>query len=243
MCIVAFSYQFPAGVLLSLWANRDEWKDRKSQKADFWEENKEVWGGKDLKEGGSWLAVDRNGRFAFLTNYRNLYLGSVSASRSRGHLVRDFLLGGKSPQEYADQIRSFRDEMEGYNLVWGDGQEAFYYNNRKDLFFPILPGVHTLSNGLLDEAWPKTIRLRKAFLESLTDFSPQWVEAGLKALSDRTKALPWQLPNTGIGFWKEWALSSIFIDVPGYGTRSSTTLRLPQNSPEIRIFYEKNWDF
>jgi uncharacterized protein with NRDE domain len=43
-------------------------------------------------------------------------------------------------------------------------------------------------------------------------------------MTDRTPAPDTELPNTGVSLeWERW-LSPMFIEAPGYGTRSSTVL-------------------
>ena len=58
-----------------------------------------VLGGRDLQAGGSWLAVDRRGRFAAVTNIRDPE--RPIGLRSRGSLVIDFLAGADA----ADAMR------------------------------------------------------------------------------------------------------------------------------------------
>ena len=64
-------------------------------------------------------------------------------------------------------------------------------------------------------------------------------DALLRLLVDRTPAPDAELPDTGVPLeWERW-LSPIFIDAPGYGTRSSTVL-LVDNSGRARMV-EMTW--
>lgn len=270
MCLISFAYKYPEDFYLVLAANRDEFYSRKTRKADYWEENSEIWGGKDLEGGGTWMGIRKDGKFSFLTNYRNLHLDPVLHPKSRGNLVREFLLNDDSAEEYIDRIRDSGNEYEGFNLVVGDLNSAIYWNNRKDLILDLPPGVYALSNGILDEPWFKTDRLKNRFTEELEKMakgisenppsSPgipgqgqRWSErtidlaseAFFSILKDTTQAPDDRLPDTGLEKWKEKALSSSFIQTPGYGTRSSTYVALKQSkgdlAPHILHLQEKTW--
>ena len=87
----------------------------------------------------------------------------------------------------------------------------------------IAPGVHGMSNGGFDVAWPKTRMLcsvMEKWIESgHGDFDPLW-----NALADERIAPDAELPDTGIGVEKERMLSAAFIRGPTYGTRASTII-------------------
>jgi uncharacterized protein with NRDE domain len=98
----------------------------------------------------------------------------------------------------------------------------FYYSNRVARVKKLQPGIYGLSNHLLDTPWPK-VRKGKSFLEK--NIAPSFsAEACFKFLLDDTLADDADLPDTGIGYEREKALSSIFIKTPDYGTRCSTVL-------------------
>ncbi|KAJ1757100.1 hypothetical protein LPJ54_006652, partial [Coemansia sp. RSA 1824] len=98
---------------------------------------------------GSWIGVNRKGRLAFLTNFREL-VPHHDGKISRGALVRDFLLddlvtpGGQHVQthssnrdtviEYAERVYDERELYDGFNLVLFDllseHKTAVYVSNR-----------------------------------------------------------------------------------------------------------------
>ena len=86
------------------------------------------------------------------------------------------------------------------------------------------PGVHGLSNHLLDTPWPKVERGKRAL--SSSSRPPRALEPGplLEILLDRTRAADHDLPDTGVPRERERALSASFIATPDYGTRASTAL-------------------
>lgn len=228
MCLIVFSYKAIKNYDLIIAANRDEFYHRRTKPAAYWEEDRRIWGGRDLESGGSWMGVRSDGRFAFLTNYRNLYLPSLSQTESRGLLIRDFLLGDQSPQQFQKEKESGSQNFEGFNLIFGDRSSAYYWNPKKYLFQELAPGIYGLSNGVLDEPWFKVTQAKQFFQAELDKGMFQNPEPFFGFLQDRTQAQDSELPDTGMGMDREKMLSSIFIELPGYGTRSSTYVALPE---------------
>ncbi len=98
MCLIIFSWQNHSEYPLLMLANRDEFYARPTQAADFWADNPQILAGKDLQSGGTWMGVNRNGRFAAITNYRNGLEEPLKNAPSRGDLVAEFLNGRQSPK-------------------------------------------------------------------------------------------------------------------------------------------------
>ncbi|MBN2732260.1 MAG: NRDE family protein, partial [Balneolaceae bacterium] len=71
MCLILFSYKNHSRFDLIFAANRDEFYQRPTRAARFWDDHPDVLAGKDLAAGGTWLGINRSGRFAALTNYRD----------------------------------------------------------------------------------------------------------------------------------------------------------------------------
>ena len=86
-------------------------------------------------------------------------------------------------------------------------------------------GVHGLSNALMNSPWPKVRKAKEKLSEAL---STQDVEntylAGL--LYDMQLAKDEELPDTGAPLELEKNLSSMFIKIPGYGTRCTTVVKI-----------------
>ena len=86
------------------------------------------------------------------------------------------------------------------------------------------PGLHGLSNGLLDEPWPKVAR-GKANLDRALGR-----EAGLEGLldvvNDRHQPADSELPDTGVSRELERLVAPVFIQSDQYGTRASSAVQL-----------------
>lgn len=239
MCLIALAWHSDPRYPLALAANRDEFYRRPTLPADWWPDAPGVLAGRDEEQGGSWLGLHVSGRFAAVTNAR----GAASAGRnppSRGQLVREFLSGNQGASEYAHQCHEQIASYAGCNLLLGDGRQLFYVTNHPAPELRELPaGYYSLSNGHIDDHWPKMRRLAAGMTQALAAETVQTDDL-LMLLTDRHQAEADELPHTGIGKRLEKQLSSVFIQMPVYGTRCSTGILAGTNG---RLsFHERRFD-
>lgn len=208
-------------------ANRDEFHDRPARVAAPWPNAPHVLGGIDLQAGGTWLGIDRFGRFALITNYREP-LRTLNNAPSRGDLTRNFLQSNMAPKHYASAVANTAQAYNGFNLIVGQGSQAFYVGNRAPKNAPLAlgKGRFVLSNHLLDTPWPKSERLRQALVRFPDNELETALDQIFDALKDTTQAQDHMLPDTGLAPERERLLSSPFIISPTYGTRCSTIIAL-----------------
>ena len=224
MCLIVFAWKLVPECPLVLAANRDEFFARPSQAAGWWEDHPDVYAGRDLQAGGTWLGINRAGRFAALTNIRK---GGErrSDARSRGELVAGFLKSDLSAEDYLDSVRERAGDYNGFNLLLGDHERSYWYSNDDNGQLKQLePGIYGLSNGSLDTPWPKVVRAKAQFSSLLCQGAPD--DAYFDMLSDTTRASDGRLPDTGVTLEWERLLSPICIESDDYGTRASTLLRV-----------------
>jgi uncharacterized protein with NRDE domain len=222
MCFIVFAHDAHPRYALIFAANRDEFYDRPTAPAAFWEDAPHLLAGRDLKGGGTWMGLTRGGRFAALTNYRDPSTHNPEGP-SRGVLVKNYLCGDSGPAEYLNRLHEAADSFNGYNLLVGGPGAMHYYSNRDGVPRQLSSGVYGVSNHLLDTSWPKVVR-GKARFEELLAADAVTIEALLELLADRTPAEPEALPDTGVGGEWERVLSPIFIESPAYGTRAATVV-------------------
>ena len=227
MCLILFAYHVHPAYRLILAANRDEFYDRPSAPADFWIKHPQVLAGMDLKEKGTWLGVNKEGKFAAITNYRDPASWKVDAP-SRGKLVSRYLTGPNDPEKYLRSIYKKAHAYNGFNLLLGDGRDLFVYSNHGEVQ-KLSPGIYGLSNRLLDTPWPKVQRGKKLLNKALAKKGEELEEALFHLLADRRIPPDSELPQTGVGLMWERLLSSMFITSPVYGTRSSTVVLIGKN--------------
>ena len=237
MCLIVFAWRVIPGVPVIAAANRDEFYDRPTAPAAPWPENPNVIAGRDLEHGGSWMGVTREGpqgpKFAALTNIRAPSEVRLDAP-SRGALVADFLKGSLLAADYLEVIKERGDVYNGYNLVLGDAGALYWYSNRAGddprNGQPLEAGrIYGISNGLLDAPWPKVTRTKAQFASLLCQGAPE--DAYFEMLADTTRAPDMRLPETGVPIDLERVLSAVCIETPGYGTRTSTVVKLYENAP------------
>ncbi len=238
MCLIAFALNADPACPLLIAANRDEYLDRPTAPLHRWSlaDGTEVVGGRDLRDGGTWLGLSPQGRVAMLTNVRQAVVGP--GARSRGELVTRWLQGDGDEDRFAQGIDP--EAYGGFNLVVGDFHArrwSWLGNRRPDEPHHVHPpalhrralgaGVYGLSNASLDTPWPKTRRLKQALMTSLEhlrhDASGRWIDPLAQALFDDQPAPDPDMPRTGVPSDAERALSSAFVRMPdrAYGTRSS----------------------
>ena len=240
MCLILFAYHSHPRFRLIMAANRDEYYERPTQALQFWPDYPDLAAGRDLQGKGTWLGITRTGRLAAVTNYRETGFKNDGAP-SRGDLVTDFLVGDMPPDLYLQKLQCDADRYNGFNLIFGDTSGLYYFSNRGRIpAQPIAPGIHGLSNRLLDTDWPK-VRNGKARLAAIL---ARFDEAQLRQqlwdlLKSQERAPEVQLPETGVGRVWERILAPIFITSPSYGTRSSSLLTVAYDG--MVEFNEVSW--
>lgn len=229
MCTILIAHQIIAHRPLLVLANRDEFYNRPTGKAEEWPEMPGMFAGRDLASGGTWFGA-RNERWASITNIREGKKDLDSHHKSRGWLVLDYLQGNLHPKAFLEKINSGVELFAGYNLLLGDGQELWYASNRIAAPVHLEPGIYGLSNAFLETPWPKVVQGKTA-LEKLITSEELDHNTAFSLLADTTLAEDKALPQTGVPYEWEKALSAIFVRMANYGTRCSTLLtRTSDNS-------------
>lgn len=236
MCLLVFAWRARPGLDLAVAANRDEFHERPTAPADFWEDRPGFLGGRDRRRGGSWLLVTREGRFAAVTNVRDPKARRPNAP-SRGGLVVEFAAGRAAPLEFLASVAARADAFEPFNLIVGDGETLAYLGSRAGPPRALAPGIYGVSNASLDVPWPKVVR-SKARLAALVAKGKPRTAALLSLLDDRAGAPDAALPDTGVGLAWERLLASPRIVSPDYGTRASTALVVSNGDAS---FFERTW--
>ncbi|HEX5463051.1 MAG TPA: NRDE family protein [Steroidobacteraceae bacterium] len=223
MCLLVLAWNTHPRYRLVVAANRDEYHERPAAPLARWAGPPDIIAGKDLRAGGTWLGIDRHRRFGVVTNFRDLLRAPPDAP-SRGGLIPGYLGGAAGPGDYLAGLEKEAGGYGGFNLLLADGESLWYAANRTAPFARALsPGIHGLSNELLDTPWPKLLRVRRGFEE--------WLRGGGRAdsgelfalLADRTPAGDAQgRPSAGLAPEWERTLSSPFVLHETYGTRCST---------------------
>lgn len=230
MCIVNFHFQDHPRYKLIIAANRDEFYERPTEKLHFWEDKPNILAGRDLEANGTWLGMSKDGKFATLTNYRDVKYMKKNDKRSRGDIVTNFLTNDIHPEQYLQQLHERRDQYNGFNVIVGDADNLYYYGNEQGKIIKIEPGTHSLSNQLLNTPWPKVVRAKSLLNNYVSKNEIINPENLFTILKNDIIAPDEDLPNTGVGLALERDLSPIFIRTDGYGTRVSTVILISHDN-------------
>ena len=171
MCLIVFAWRPTHARPLILAANRDEFYARPTLPLAQWEDSSQVYAGRDLEAGGTWLGVNADGRFAALTNIREP--GKAPGRRSRGELVAGFLNNECAIDDYLREIAARSAEYGGFNLLVGDRDQLHFLNANDPTPLRLEPGVYGVSNAGLDTPWPKLVKAKDALSEHLHNPDPE----------------------------------------------------------------------
>lgn len=206
MCLIAIAVHASPRYPIVIAANRDEFYDRPTRPLHVWDDDPNIAGGRDLRAGGTWLAVTRAGRFAAVTNIRGN--NGPPNARSRGALVGDFVRSKIPPLAYAESIRA--EDYAGFHLLAGDRESVAHIAS--DVPARLLgDGIFAVSNAAAAIDWPKIVLAREAMSRALE---------GDDVVSDLLRFLT--TPRGGP------IEEEVFVALPdrGYGTRSSTVVAM-----------------
>lgn len=220
MCLISFSWQQHSEYPLVLAANRDEFYARETRPMQFWQPDNNILAGKDMVAGGTWMGFHKNGRFSALTNIRDpAYF--KPGQHSRGDLIIDFLNSDLSVKDWGDKLATTYKKFHGFNLIFGDQRELFYFGSHQPVVRLLESGLYGLCNADLDTPWPK-VELAK---QQLKDWLTQPNLSNLANLHSGTDLADDNLlPVTGVPIKFERSLSAQKIVLAEYGTRAQTGL-------------------
>ncbi|GFD81850.1 hypothetical protein KUL118_47120 [Tenacibaculum sp. KUL118] len=235
MCILFIANKMRDDYPLIIAANRDEFYARPTAPSAFWDTHPYLLAGQDLEANGTWMGVTHTGNIAALTNVRDPQNVNKNAV-SRGELVANWLkqnpveANHEAQSHYLAFLKNFRQQYNGYNLLFGHVNALQVYNNVNNSTHFIGSGVYGLSNADIATPWPKVTHGVTALNDYISKAGSINDDDLFDILRHDSKADDAMLPDTGIGYEWEKALSSIFIHTENYGTRTSTLLLVDKNN-------------
>ncbi|NKB75568.1 MAG: hypothetical protein GKR96_00665 [Gammaproteobacteria bacterium] len=244
MCILFIALNQHPLFPLIIAANRDEYFSRPSKNMHYWADKPDILAGRDLLKGGSWLGVNRAGGFCAVTNFRTAQPMNPKAV-SRGALIDHYLSASKASsrnhhENFISHLNRDYAQYNPFNLVFGNAQALWAFSSQTGSHIPLKNGFHSISNGELDQPWPKMSQGVNQLTSLISDKASGVSFKTLnQIMTNQTQAHDDQLPNTGIELEKEKMLSSIFIRGEQYGTRTTSVLLYSLNQIDIQ---ETNYD-
>jgi uncharacterized protein with NRDE domain len=206
-------------------ANRDEIYARTARPPERLADG--IAGGVDVLSGGTWLAVNRVGRFVAVTNQVALATPPPGL-KSRGTIVRE-LAGALDPDACVAAIDP--REYASMNLVWGDSETvriAYIRREAGTRNVETLPrGIHVLANDRLKApGFPRAERLA-AQIEAIADKSwPALWPRLAQLLGEHTRVDLADVPPSHLPPELARELTATCIHSAAYGTRSSTLVAI-----------------
>ncbi len=237
MCLVVFSVNnHPIYKFVAI-ANRDEFYERPTQKAHWWN-NAKILAGRDLKANGTWMGVTKNEKFAALTNFRSPSEIDVN-KKTRGEIVSDYLTSDLTIETFLTKLKQ-KNDYNGYNLILFDSERAAYFSNKQNSIHFLEKGTYAVSNALLDTPWQKLAIAKKKINDIIENATVFDTEKAFEIMKNKDITVDTELPETGVGLEIERMLSPIFVQSKQYGTRSTTLFLLTHDghaSYEERTYY------
>lgn len=162
MCILMAVHNRVRDYPIVLAANRDEYLDRPAQGPHVLWHGPTIWGGRDLRAGGTWLGMNEFGVVVGLTNRRLQAEQTPDPTcRSRGLLCLEVLQHRAAHEVAAHLEGEPAERYNPFNLLVMDRDEAYWIAYDGSARIQVLPpGLHILANGNINDF--ETIRIRRA---------------------------------------------------------------------------------
>ena len=233
MCLVILAFRVHPDVPVIVAANRDELFARPAAPVHEFEPG--IFAGKDLTAGGTWLATNRHGVTAALTNQPLATRkpdapqgGRDPSKRSRGELPLKFA----REASLASALASFKETPRDYNpcaLLAADRSAAAYIEliaGERALVRALSPGIHVLENRPLGEASPKADHARSLVDDIATWPRDELDERLLAVLANPTVPADAARMHDATSDWRPIEVEANCVRTAVYGTRSSTIVQI-----------------
>lgn len=163
MCTILIARRAHPRFPLVLAANRDELRARPWAPPAVLEQAGEIWGGRDLAAGGTWLGVAQQRFVTAVTNHRTHHPPDPRRP-SRGALVMELLRGASHTRASERVLATAAGTYNGANLLYGDVERlsvAYLRDDAPPSVHDVPLGLSVLTNGALDDTagFPKIDRL------------------------------------------------------------------------------------
>lgn len=219
MCLLAIQYQTASDAPILLAQNREELFDRPTQAPRIQSGKPRVVCGIDRKAGGTWLGVNQHGLVVVVANRSKAVV--PAEPRSRGLLCRELLrfhTAREAVEEAARQLATGVYAGANYLCVDAASGAVVYGGNTVEVV-ELTPGLHLMTNGMLDDPSDK----RQGFVRRLLTLQRLDSAVAFLAVASRTFS---RKPDRA-------GRRGVVLTGGAYGTVSSTLLSLaerPQSS-------------
>lgn len=227
--------------------NRDEYFKRPTSRC-HWEDD--ILAGRDQepgKEGGTWLAINRQGHIGLLTN---IYAAKISPGAGRGFLVINALKANDA-KKYLSDLAASETQYSPFNLLILEPKNETYgvhyfcrglqgcVIDTSQGPFELSPGFHGLSNHPKDQPYQKTCYGLEGTQEIVNNFETEQelIDKLFVLMSDQSSQFPDDqmtkqggLNSSMEEFHPKLACINVEIPEKGYGTRVTTMILIDQEN-------------
>ncbi|MFQ5683904.1 MAG: NRDE family protein [Candidatus Binatia bacterium] len=235
MCTLALYFQEFDDYPLIVAANRDEYFNRPSDPPEVLNHDPFIFGGKDLRAGGTWLGSNQYGLLAGILNQRSGTGAEPASVRSRGLLCLDILVARDTSEVCHLLGKQAGTEYRPFNLLYVNAEQGFiaYNKGRRILWIELQRGLHVLSNTSVYD--PRSEKMERAYvlfsqakasLERDRGNHRAWVRTLQAVLGDHTLAVD-----------SNDRKHSLCVHTPSYGTVSSSMFLYAGNERRFYIYH------
>ena len=118
-------------------SNRDESFHRSYSSPNYhWKSSPDIFAGKDLLKGGSWMGINKKNLFATILNREKTNI-SINKTSSRGELVIKALRFNCAVEASKNIFNNLKKVYNNFNLFIGDARTAFWiklHNGNKEIY-------------------------------------------------------------------------------------------------------------
>lgn len=153
MCVLVILHQTIPNYPVVAAGNREEAYARQGEEPQWLDHTPRIWGGRDPKAGGTWLALNEYGLIVGLTNRHELPYATEEV-RSRGLLVLD-LVHTRSAAEATRRcmVQLTQQAYNGFNLLCADPQDVWQvqHTGHRTKVEQLEGSLHVVTNGEVND--------------------------------------------------------------------------------------------
>jgi hypothetical protein len=223
MCMLAILYRVAKNTPILLAANREEDITRPTQFLKIQSGSPRIVCGGDKVAGGTWLGVNQFGLVVAVTNRARVR--PPLEPRSRGLLCRELLNSRNARDAAAHASRELMTgRYAGANYLCADGKyAAVVYGGPRVEIHELQPGLHTLSNGNLNDPHDD----RHDFVRRMLTLHT--LDSAVTFLAVASRAFSRKADSEG--------RRGVVLTGAGFGTVSSTLISLPRKIQQSTMQY------
>jgi len=192
VCVLVILHRSVPNYPVVVAGNREEMYVRQGEEPQLLDDAPRIWGGRDPKAGGTWLALNEYGLVVGLTNRRE-HPYAVGEVRSRGLLVLD-IARSTSAAEAAERCIQHLDQQayNGFNILCADRKEVWriQHSGHSTMHQRLMGPLHVVANGEVDDRSEPRIERAWQTLEPVAELGLEKVAPAIQRMLAQRGAGP-----------------------------------------------------